>query len=129
MKKIRFQWSLVPLFALALAACLACGQDDKGLNVPKTRICIDAKGTRVADSECASAVAEGKPDDSPIAQGGHRWYYVRQGKTTPPIGGSIHEGAPKAAPMGTEPAAGTEPMGTTAAPAGTEPMGTGAMGT
>lgn len=119
MKKSRFAWSLVPLFAFAVVAgiaCVACGQDEKGLNAPKTRICIDATGTRVADSECASPVAEGKPDDNPVTQGGHHWHYVRQGKPIPPIGGSIHSGAPKAAPMAP------------AAPAGTEPMGTGALG-
>jgi hypothetical protein len=116
-KKIRIAWSLVPVLVLVL---VACGEEDKGLAEPKTRICVDEKGTRVADTECTAPVAEGKPDENPVIQGAHRWHYVRQGKPIPPIGGSIHSGASKAAAA----AAGTEPTFT--APAGTEPAATGA---
>ncbi|HEV7515680.1 MAG TPA: hypothetical protein VGR07_05205 [Thermoanaerobaculia bacterium] len=94
MQNRRWQWALVPVIALAL---VACGRGD-GLKAPRTRICVDDRGRRVADEQCVAPVAEGRPDANPVTQPFHRWYYVRQGKSIPEIGGSIHGGASRSAP-------------------------------
>jgi hypothetical protein len=77
---------------------LACGDGGGGLRAPRTRICVDDRGRRVADEQCTAPVAEGRPDANPVTQPFHRWYYVRKGRPIPPIGGSIRAGASRENP-------------------------------